>query len=182
MEQAQRGTAGQHQRRTPVGTAGGLEEIEFFAETEFNEIAVAQVVERRVDFIQVTFDQVLGAHLGHGIERGVGNVAEVAVQSFVQVEHQPVDVVTLARVADLGKTQADQFVVIAGGAVVCFPVLGTGEAVVLKSCGAPCLVGEGMVHVAFEGLQRFLHTGSGQAQAKVAAEYGRGVTAFLKSS
>ncbi len=153
------GATGEHQAALAEGLAGGFEEIQFFLEAEFLEVGVAQVVQGDGHFFEIILDQAFGAHPGLLIETRVGDVAQVAVQAFVQVEHQLVDVMAFARLADLPQAIADQLVVVMGGAINFFPFVRTGKTVVFAAGFVPFFVGFSVLDGPIQLLESAFHAG-----------------------
>ena len=157
MEQAQGCAAGQHQAALSEGLAGGFKEIEFFFQPEFLEVAVAQIVQGGGDFSQVVFDQAFGTHAAVLIKARVGNVAQITVQAFVQMEDQLVHVVAFTGLANLPETVTNQLVIVIGGTVHFLPFVGAGKAVVFLAGFIPFVVGRRVIDGAFELLEGAFH-------------------------
>ena len=157
VEQPQGGAAGEHQAALPESLAGGFEEIQFLLEPELGEVAVTEVVQGGAYLFQIALDQPLGAGAAVAVESGVGDIAQVAVQAFMQVKDQFVDVVALAGLADLPQAVTDQFVIVVGRAVDVFPLVGAAEPVVFTAGTAPFVVAAGLRDSALKLLERAFH-------------------------
>ena len=144
MEQPEGGAAGEHQAALAEGLAGGFEEIQFLLEPELGEVFVAEVVQGGAYLFQVALDQPLGAGAAVAVQGGVGDIAQIAVQAFMKVKDQFVDVVALAGLADLPQTVTDQLVIVVGRAVDVLPLIGAAEPVVFTAGTAPFVVAAGL--------------------------------------
>src|SRR5699024_8785900 len=94
------------------GVPGDVEEIELLLEPEIAELTVAQIIQSGAHFVQIALDQVFGADPAVTVKSRIGDVAEIAVQTLMEMKNQLVDVVALAGLADLPQAVADQLVIV----------------------------------------------------------------------
>src|SRR5690554_2717265 len=101
MEQAKRRATGKHQRALPKGLASRLEKIKLLFKREAFKLVITEIVQCRSHLSQIALNEPLGTKARIVVEGGIGNVAQVTVQPFVQVKHELVDVIALTRLTDL---------------------------------------------------------------------------------
>ena len=79
VKQAQRGTAAEHQRRTAKALRGALEKAQFGRRGKLRIFAIAQLIQRSRNLLEILAQQQLGAKAALRIKGRVGHVAQITV-------------------------------------------------------------------------------------------------------